>query len=46
MPLIQRFSSCCEALLHLVYDIAMVKYGSSIIDFCCNFMVILQLYLC
>jgi hypothetical protein len=42
MPLIQRFSSRCEPLLHLVDDIAMVKNGYSRIDFGCNYVVVLQ----
>ena len=46
MPLIQRFSRCCKALLHLVEDIAMVKNGYSRIDFGCNCVVVVQLHLC
>jgi hypothetical protein len=46
MPLIQQFSRCCEVLLHLVEDIAMVKYGSGIVDIGCNCVAVLQLHLC
>jgi hypothetical protein len=42
MALIQRFSRCCEALLHLVDDIAMVKNGCNRIDFGCKCVVVLQ----
>jgi hypothetical protein len=45
MPLIQRFSRFCEALLHLVVNIAIVKDGCSRIDFGCNCVVVLQPHL-